>query len=278
MHVLTHPSVAVCSVHGSILWQLFVTFQLQSLARASFDIRQCPISLIALYCDWLAMSSYVFQFCGPEGIALANPGRARTRPASRPAELIFEDPARQPAAPTEIRIRKRGAGAAQTGSGSRQAAPPPPPPPSKISFAPQAIGVRPQATASHCSRTPRQQPRRPTASPPDRPPGQWQAPAQRPQLPTPTVPPGMFQAPAAAFPPRPPAVQPSTPPYHNWRMPWTTASTAGKATTTAEAKSLCTAAKSSWPRKMQDPTEEGTGKASSCSSTSRTQSCTSSGT
>ena len=61
--------------------------------------------LIALYCDWLAMSSYVFQFfCGPEGIALANPGRARTRPAlagpppRATAELIFEDPAQPPAA------------------------------------------------------------------------------------------------------------------------------------------------------------------------------------
>ena len=61
------------------------------------------------------MSSYVFQFCcGPEGIALANPGRARTRPAlagpppRATAELVFEDPVR-PAA----RLRSASASAEQ---------------------------------------------------------------------------------------------------------------------------------------------------------------------
>ena len=43
------------------------------------------------------------------------------------------------------------------------------------------------------SRTPRWESRRPTASPPDRPPGQWQAPAPRPQLPTPPVVPARFR-------------------------------------------------------------------------------------
>ena len=39
------PSVvAMCSVRASMLWQLRVTIQLQSLAQASFDIRQCQIS------------------------------------------------------------------------------------------------------------------------------------------------------------------------------------------------------------------------------------------
>ena len=61
-------------------------------------------SSIAFYSDWIAMSSYVFQFfCGPEGIALANPGGARARPAlAAPpprtrVEFVSEEPP-QPAA------------------------------------------------------------------------------------------------------------------------------------------------------------------------------------
>ena len=67
--------------------------------------------LITFYCDWFAMSSYVFQFfCGPEGIALANPGRARTRPAlagpppRASAELVFEEPLR-PAARCDLQVK-----------------------------------------------------------------------------------------------------------------------------------------------------------------------------
>ena len=148
------------------------------------------------------MSSYVFQFfCGPEGIALANPGGTRARPAlAAPpprAELIFGDPGPRQAA----RLRSASASAEQeqprrardrdrrhhrhhrhhhrrARSASRH----------RRSVSGHRRRHRPR------SRTPRQQPERPTASPPDRPPGQWQVPAQRPQLPTPTVPPGMFQA------------------------------------------------------------------------------------
>ena len=85
-----------------------------SLAQASFDIRLCQVHAIAQYCDRCAMSSYVFQFfCGPEGIALANPGAARARPAlagppQRPtAELVFAHPGRPPAA----RLRSASASA-----------------------------------------------------------------------------------------------------------------------------------------------------------------------
>ena len=58
-------------------------------------IRRAKTSSNQLPLDRPAMSSYVFQFfCGPEGVALANPGGTRARPAlAAPpprAELIFD--------------------------------------------------------------------------------------------------------------------------------------------------------------------------------------------
>ena len=99
-------AVACCSVRCAkrIRSTATCSLSISSLAQASFDIRLCQVLLIALCCDWFAMSSYVFQFfCGPEGIALANPGAARARPAlagppQRPAaELVFTHPGRPPA-------------------------------------------------------------------------------------------------------------------------------------------------------------------------------------
>ena len=92
--------VACCSVRCAKRIRSTATCNLSisSLAQASFDIRPCQVLLTVLCCDWFAMSSYVFQFfCGPEGIALANPGAARARPAlagppQRPAaELVFTE-------------------------------------------------------------------------------------------------------------------------------------------------------------------------------------------
>ena len=167
------------------------------------------------------MSSYVFQFfCGPEGIALANPGRARTRPAlagpppRATAELIFEDPVRPPAA----RLRSASASAEQerprrarrSASGHRRR--------------------RRRDRHDRDRRHHRHHRRRRTKKPY----GQQRLletglAASQPEKPQP--------------PPRPsPCVQ-------------------------------------QWPRKThQDPTEEGAGKASSSPSTSRTESCTFSGT
>ena len=68
--------------------------------------------------DWIAVSSYVFQFfCGPEGIALANPGGARARPALAArarVEFISEEPP-QPAA----RLRPASEGGERLRSPSR---------------------------------------------------------------------------------------------------------------------------------------------------------------
>ena len=164
------------------------------------------------------MSSYVVQFfCGPEGIALANPGGTRARPAlSAPppratAELVFEEPLRPVA-----RLRPASEYHERPRSPSRHRR-------AHERDRRDHRHHRRQRSASghrrrHRSRTPHQpvnrrpaasQPaaRRPTASPPgERPPGQWmpqpppprpspciqqQAPAQRPQPPTP-APPGMF--------------------------------------------------------------------------------------
>ena len=163
------------------------------------------------------MSSYVFQFfCGPEGIALANPGAARARPAlagppQRPAaELVFAHPGRPPAA----RLRSASASAEpdrprrarQSASGHRR----------RRRQDRQDRHDRDRRHRRHHhhhhrrprSRTPRREPRRPAASPPDRPPGQWQAPAQRPQMPTPTVPRALFRHLLA------------TPLHQTWRMPF----------------------------------------------------------
>ena len=81
-------AAACCSARCAKRIRLTATCNLaiSSLAQASFDIRLCQVLLTVLCCDWFAMSSYVFQFfCGPEGIALANPGAARARPALGPA-------------------------------------------------------------------------------------------------------------------------------------------------------------------------------------------------
>ena len=136
------------------------------------------------------MSSYVFQFfCGPEGIALANRGGARARPAlagppQRPAaELVFANPGRPPAA------RLRSASASAEKERPRRARRSPSGHRRRHRHDRQDRQDRERRHHHHHrrprSRTPRRGPRRPTASPPDRPPGQWQAPAQRPQLPNP---------------------------------------------------------------------------------------------
>ena len=117
------------------------------------------------------MSSYVFQFfCGPEGIALANPGRARTRPAlagpppRATAELVFEDLVR-PAA----RLQSASADQERPRSPSRHRRA------RDRERRHHRRHRRPRSASGHRRRhrrrrrTPHQQPvaRRPTASPPD---------------------------------------------------------------------------------------------------------------
>ena len=76
------PCFALVPLHGACFKLAVRSNMFSSTAWPELSTGSAQHSSIAFCSDWIAMSSYVFQFfCGPEGIALANPGGARARPA-----------------------------------------------------------------------------------------------------------------------------------------------------------------------------------------------------